>query len=235
MEHGKVANRKELNDFLESNYNRAFRGKGSYDDYAWNLQAAKENDPEVFGQIQDRNTQDINKVLNTLAFEMDQWNRDPISNAGLRDLEYNVKVPMGFGDRLIDGNTLGMYSKRDDKVTIPGWSANDLELPTTLRHEGQHKAWQSEGSLRKTSEQLNREEQDTRRMDNLYARANKMDIANADYDDQQMDYESLRRYMPKAAQYVGGTQGSKELPTNVRNMSPKQIFNILNTANQYKL
>jgi len=167
---------RDLTQKLNNNLRKTTEGKQSQDTYLANLQQLVDSNTKSLNysswnggrkeSILDANTRQMNTVLNTLAFDMDKYGKDPWSRKGLEDLEFNVRVPIGTERGYIPDYTYGQNLKHDNGVLISGKavdsSKNGNTLGSVLRHEGSHRPISALG-----------EETYVRALDEIYAGVNK--------------------------------------------------------------
>lgn len=123
--------------------------------YTKRVRKLKKDNPDAFQGVQERNTEAVERVLNTIDFDRDPYAQDPISQKAFEDMQYNVNVPFGYQDSkggayTLPGRALGttMAAKNHPEkgridissgATLPEMMKNRLGLAGLLRHEGQHR------------------------------------------------------------------------------------------------
>ena len=132
-----------LQGVLTDLFGQYMNGAMPYKEYAANVQMIQQNDPEMFQQLQDVNTAQKSKMLDTLQFDTDNYSLDNWSTAGLENIKSgNLDVPFGVeGNNSflpIGRNVMGAHG--DGRVFISGKAIQGAEKPLAevLRHEGSH-------------------------------------------------------------------------------------------------
>lgn len=207
----------------------------NYDMYQEELIDLANEYPKEFKKLQQYNTNKRNEMLNTLAFDMDAWNRDPISKSGLKDFEFKANIPYGYANSdLLPDWLAGFYSKNDKVAQFAG---NESINPATLRHEASHSVLNTIG-----------EEPLVRYLDEVYAQANKnkseersasryIDRVNS-YNKSYSDRNFLfNKAMDSSTELLGGYNDNATkvdaYDWNLDWMSPEQKLNLLNRANEF--
>jgi len=161
-----------LQGVLTDLFGQYMSGDMKYEEYAANVQMIQQGDPDMFQQVQDVNTAQKGKMLDSLQFDTDGYGMDNWSDAGLRNIKSgNLDVPFG-----IEGNdsflpigeeVLGAAGS-DGRVFMSGRAVagNDRPLPEVLRHEGSHSVFNFPDIGRSAEEGL------VRQRDNQYSQIN---------------------------------------------------------------
>lgn len=114
--------------------------------------------PELFNTYKQVNAARQEELLNTIAFNMDEYTQNPRDEMSNAELPYSAYVPFGAeysyglpGDSQVKGgNIFGEYSPGNGRIAIPGAQLSPAEtriqstnpeqqIPNTLWHEGLHK------------------------------------------------------------------------------------------------
>lgn len=235
-------------------YNRTPRSEKAnfYAKYQEGIKKLQQENPIGFADLQEKNTDAKLKMLDTLAFDMDEYGKDAISRKGLDILGTTLNVPFGTYDTGLGSRagrrTLGEtipktqegYSPR---VYVAGGLTGDPErLKEVLRHEGQHNVGWADS------------ENKTRLLDNMYAdvsgrerqgiptskgntkdlKMTKSDLSSFLRTARDLKYDPLeqnRKRVPDAP----GVKGKEYLdPEEVNNLTSAQQMSILGNAREWE-
>lgn len=135
---------------LDRNFSQFDRGSGApsaYSMYQDNIRKIQKYAPELFQNVQDRNTERTSAMLDRLQFYgMDGYMQDPKSRKGLENLAYNATIPFGaendFIQESVDGGDeyFGTTYKNPQNMNSTQSYFSGLAGPATYRHEAWHRA-----------------------------------------------------------------------------------------------
>ena len=161
-----------LQSVLTDLFSQYTDGLMPYDEYAANVQMIQQGDPEMFQQVQDVNTAQKGKMLDTLQFDTNGYSMDDWSKAGLENIKSgNLDVPFGTENDFLPlgGSETDVWGAHSGgRVFVSGNAIEQPQMPLSevLRHEGAHSVFNFPGISQEQEEGL------VRQRDNQYATIN---------------------------------------------------------------
>lgn len=132
-----VSDEEKLRDYLRRNWEEYATRQIDRETYGAHLRTLKKLFPEHFETVFQQNADAKAGLLNKVAFEEQEFNREPWGRAAAENLPSVLHVP--FGKENWDwlpypgGGVYGLFRKSDNAVMVPGKASTG-----TLRHEGMH-------------------------------------------------------------------------------------------------
>jgi|TARA_B110000908_G_C10255345_1_gene455009 hypothetical protein len=175
-----------LQGVLTDLFGQYMSGGMPYEEYASNVQMIQRQDPIMFQEVQDYNTTQKGKMLDTLQFDTDNYSMDNWSTAGLDNIKSgNLDVPFGVEgkDSFLPISKGVMGASGDGRVFISGKAIEGAEKPLAevLRHEGSHSVFDFPSISRGQEEAL------ARQRDSQYAQINNRPASAPPISDLQAD------------------------------------------------
>lgn len=152
--------------------------------------------PQEYPQLVQENVDDNLLLQEKLAFNMDPWNQDPITHAGLQDAAFKSFSPIGTHNTKIRGHIGGYQNPSNDRMGFTGYALHDkFKHPAegVISHEARHRILPTTPGAERSYADASKQDEEyrNRQIDELYRRKNPY-YAPAKYipevNQQDMDY-----------------------------------------------